>query len=330
MEYNLKPNTILIVGAGELGSRHLQGLLKITLPTFIEVLDTNTASLDRCKLRASEVLHSTNILGISYHNDQSSISKEIDICIVATTSNVRLDVIRSIVGCTNIKYFILEKILFQNEADFEIASRIFKENNIKAWINCPRRTFKLYNNIKNLINAGDKITMSVLGGDWGLACNSIHFIDLFSYFTRTVDFEYRLSGITQITNSKRAGFYEFGGTIFIRNSNMSELILHSRLNNKSETQIQIITDKNTWFIDESNEEVKTYNENNGWKSNMQSFKMPFQSNLTNIYCEEILNNNNSILPEYFYYEEMHRKMILEFSKVFHDNNFSSSIGCPIT
>lgn len=330
MEHSLKKYNVLIVGAGELGSRHLQGILKINLPIFVDVLDTNIESLEKCKLRAIEVNKAPKIIDIAYHLSNKTLSKDYDLCIIATTSNVRLAVIDSIVKITKCKFFVLEKVLFQKVKDFELALEIFKENDIKAWINCPRRTFELYENIKSKISKNETVTISILGGEWGLACNAIHYIDLFSFLTESNDFSYDLGGITKIVNSKRAGFFEFGGSISIQNSKSSQLILHSRIGNKSPSLVNIITDNNTWIIDEANGEIKEYNFNDNWELVTNKFEIPYQSNLTNILSEEILTRGTSSLPEFTTTEFIHKRMIEEFTKIFKIHNFEDKIGCPIT
>ena len=67
--------------------------------------------------------------------------------------------------------------MFQKEEEFDIALNWFVEKNIRAWVNCPRRLFNIYQKIKNEIIDEDIITMTVFGGEWGLACNAIHYID---------------------------------------------------------------------------------------------------------------------------------------------------------
>ncbi len=49
-------HTVLISGAGQLGSRYLQGLAKCRLPLRIVVQDNSRDSLERAQLRWNEVL----------------------------------------------------------------------------------------------------------------------------------------------------------------------------------------------------------------------------------------------------------------------------------
>lgn len=54
----------------------------------------------------------------------------------------------------------------------------------------------------------------MVGGDWGLGCNAIHFLDLLTFFTGKVDFELDVSHLdSEIRVSKRERFVEFTGCL---------------------------------------------------------------------------------------------------------------------
>ena len=74
---------IALIGAGQLGSRHLQALAQVKQPISIQVIDSSSDSLKVAEARFNEV--SSNFKGkISFHNDISSLEKNIDVAIVAT------------------------------------------------------------------------------------------------------------------------------------------------------------------------------------------------------------------------------------------------------
>ena len=58
---SIKTN-IAIIGAGQLGSRHLQGLKKAQAPMNIYVLDANNDSLKICEQRYNEIADN-NLIG---------------------------------------------------------------------------------------------------------------------------------------------------------------------------------------------------------------------------------------------------------------------------
>ena len=80
----------LIIGAGQLGSRHLQGLLKFEKEQLVYVLDPSENSLNISKERAQEVENKHNVI---YRNDWGELPTEFDLVIVATGANVRSKVV---------------------------------------------------------------------------------------------------------------------------------------------------------------------------------------------------------------------------------------------
>ena len=98
----------LIIGAGQLGSRHLQGLLKFEKEQLIYVLDPSENSLNISKERAQEVENKHNLIFI---NDWDKLPTEFDLVIVATGANVRSKVVSKLLTDFKVKNLILEKIL---------------------------------------------------------------------------------------------------------------------------------------------------------------------------------------------------------------------------
>ena len=84
-----KVSNILISGAGQLGSRYLQGLIKCRLPLRIYVQDIYHESLYRAKQRWNEVFIPETLHEVSFRTSLDSLPQEIDIAIVATTADVR-------------------------------------------------------------------------------------------------------------------------------------------------------------------------------------------------------------------------------------------------
>ena len=78
--------TIAIIGAGQLGSRHLQGLLKYKTQQDIYVLDPSQDSLKLARQRADEISHQHRVHFVA---DWTAIPQNIELAIVATNSNVR-------------------------------------------------------------------------------------------------------------------------------------------------------------------------------------------------------------------------------------------------
>ena len=72
-------NNILIVGAGQLGSRHLQGALKVLVPIDVFVIDPSNESLAIAAQRATEIDHNHTI---KYQTDWNNLPAIFDIVII--------------------------------------------------------------------------------------------------------------------------------------------------------------------------------------------------------------------------------------------------------
>ncbi|MBC8146778.1 MAG: Gfo/Idh/MocA family oxidoreductase [Bacteroidetes bacterium] len=137
---------IAVIGAGQLGSRHLQGLAKSSKEFQIYVIDPNENALILAKQRFEEVSKSTNSI-VSYRQSMSDLPGTIDLAIIATTANVRRKIIENLLDKCSIKYLILEKVVFQKSEDFKPIQKRLLEKGVKAWVNCARRSYSFYKNL---------------------------------------------------------------------------------------------------------------------------------------------------------------------------------------
>ena len=135
MKYN-----IALIGAGELGSRHLQGLANASNQFQISVIDPNKNSLRVAKNRLNEA-SKLSIPKVSYYDSIDSLPEAIDLVIIATNAKVRRDIIKNLIDKSSIKYLILEKVVFQRSNDFNLIKNLLNEKNVKTWVNCARRSF---------------------------------------------------------------------------------------------------------------------------------------------------------------------------------------------
>ena len=116
---------ILIIGAGQLGSRHLQGILGSNITATIEVVDPSDLSIKNAIERSLEINYDKNKLKVNFYHNLNQISKEIDLCIIASTADKRFDIINSLLTSSKVKNLILEKILFQSINEYDIIDKLF-------------------------------------------------------------------------------------------------------------------------------------------------------------------------------------------------------------
>jgi hypothetical protein len=170
----------------------------------------------------------------------------------------------------------------------------------------------------------------VLGGEWGLACNSIHFIDNMSFLSQETQFVYDFSGITSVIESKRKGYIEFTGTFICRQSNGSELILHSRKDSNAKLKIQILTDNYTWSIDEVGGMIVESSKNEDWEEITKEIKIPYQSELSNIFAKQILLEGKCDLTSFNESMKLHVGMLSSFIDLYNLKTGQNFNYCPIT
>jgi len=134
---------IAIIGAGQLGSRHLQALASLKQNVFIQVIDSSVDSLKTAEIRFKEVSAPFNGL-ISFHTEITALKKNIEIAIIATSSKVRRTVVEQLVANSKVQHLILEKFLFVKEEDYDAVDKLLDTHHIKTWVNCPRRMMPFY------------------------------------------------------------------------------------------------------------------------------------------------------------------------------------------
>ena len=202
-----------IIGAGQIGSRHLQALCHLEKPTRVDLVDPSDESLHTARDRYEEAIFSSKQDTKLYcHHSLDDLPTALDIVIIATNSVVRKKVIKDVIEKYSVKNFILEKVLFQSKDQFVEVDTLLKKSSIPTWVNCWMRTTDLFKQIKSALNLNDPIQMKINGPQWGMGTNSVHFMDLLSFFTECVD--YNFTGVhlrNKVLDSKREGFKEFMG-----------------------------------------------------------------------------------------------------------------------
>lgn len=287
----------LIIGAGQLGSRHLQGLLKFEKEQLIYVLDPSENSLNISKERAHEVENKHNLI---YRNDWDELPTEFDLVIVATAANVRSKVVSKLLADFKVKNLILEKILFQDINSYSEISNLIKKTKTPTWVNHPRRMFKHYQEIKKIISQDEeKVSFQVYGGNWGLACNGLHFIDLFSFLSNSEVEHINFDGVEEVVESKRLNNIEFIGSIKGEFKNGSDFNISSINGSYADITVCVFAKSNRWIIQEGTaQKVIQLSVENNFNESITAFKNEFQSTLTTRIINDILTEEKTTLPTY--------------------------------
>ena len=308
---------ILILGFGSIGYRYFEAISKIKSPKIkIIIVDKKIKSLlKKYNLRNKFI---TTYSGIE------NVSKKIDLGIISTTCNNRHVLLKNLKKKCNFKSLIIEKPLTQSPNELLKLNNILNDTK-KAWVNTDRRTNSAYKVIKTKINLKQKIYMKVEGNSWGICCNSLHFIDLFNFFSEEYTYTILEKKILKWFPSKRKNFQELDNGELKLKFNKHELYLSSKKNSLPKNlKIFIKNGERKFYIKEKNETI-----NVKYKNKILSYENKVHSIKFTEIIKEIILKNKSELPSY----KNSSKIYLPLINFFYQKwkiNFPNSKKVPIT
>jgi len=322
---------VIIIGAGQLGSRHLQGVLKYDKEKLsVYVSDPSNDALIISKERAAEVIHNHDLHFIM---DSTKLPKNAEIAIVATNANVRELATNDLLEKTSLKYTILEKVLFQELEAYNRFEKIISKYNTKIYVNHPRRLTPTYGEIAQKIKiVGGRSFFSIVGEYWDLGCNALHMIDLFIFLSNSSLKSINTEGIDNtVVPSKRKGYIEFTGCITGLMENNDSFSLTSLPGERGPLTIQVATNGNRWFVQEGGtKSVLHLGAENNYAPNQNVFFQDYQSNLTTNIITNLLENETCNLPSYNVAANTHKIFIEAILEKYNSMNNLNEIKCPIT
>jgi hypothetical protein len=201
---------LLLIGCGGIGKRWLEGWIAyggsgvqvdITIVEPLPCFDEIVAE----KNKNSRVLVLSDIADLP-------VDKDFDLAVVATNSSVRNQVVSDLCDTdAHCSLVILEKNLCQSLYDLDQLTELtssFKD----VRVNCTVRHWPF----SLAMRGRDFVELSVIGMDWGIGCNLIHMLDLFTFmldqFTDKLE-NIVVETVTNVFDSKREGYKEFHGRV---------------------------------------------------------------------------------------------------------------------
>lgn len=320
----------LIVGAGQLGSRHLQGMLSYNKHLqSIYVIDPSADSLSISKYRAAEIDHNHQVF---FQKDWINLPIDFDVVIVATNSNVREQVIYQLLTQCKVKYLILEKVLFSDLDAYQRVSKFLKSNSVKVWVNHPRRMYRSYREIKKILGNNFVGAFQVTGSEWGLGCNGLHFVDVFEYISgSTVEIIDADWVDNKFLESKRKGFIEFTGTIKGKLINGSVFQMTSLKGEPSAGTITLFDGENRLIIQETGTpKIYQMKQKDGFIQKFIPFDMEYQSTLTTSLLHDLFSSGSCSLPNFEGAKRTHELFINALLKSYNKMQRADNKILPIT
>lgn len=314
-------DNIVVIGLGALGRRHLQSLMDLKNDYAIYGVEVNKDALSSLRDEFTNVYITDNI---------SDLPKKIIFCVIATSSNVRRMVFEELMNHSEVRYLLLEKVLFQRIEDYYFVEERLNETGCKAWVNCVRREWGSYDKIKEELKDENAFTYMVTGGEWGLCCNGIHMIDLLQYLSDSDEYTTEQSVFQPgIYDSKRKGFNEIYGTIAGTCGKCSFYQISCMKGNDNPSLVIINSDNRNIIIDEGSKVAYFSRRENNWEWEQEEFSFEYQSQITGRLVSKIIETGNCNLPEYSFSMKTHIKYIDMWLNEFHMQGMEGDL-CPIT
>lgn len=313
---------ILFVGFGGMGCRHAQSFLNKGHQLFVvePITDLYLSNLGRINADAGDFKRVGSI---------DEIKEQIDFAVVATPAEPRFAIVQQLLE-KNIKAMLLEKVVFQSVQQFEEVSLKLNEKGAKAYCNFVNRYFPQYLAIqKSLTNKESApIQMHIRGGDFGLGCNGLHYLDLFEYFTDQKSIDYTSQLIESSLGNKRGSQYkEVNGTIVCRTLKNDIFTISSLPSKKNGVEITVSTPTGVHIFDEE-DQTYSYYDFKEQSIKTEQFVMLPSSKLTYTIFEDMMANR-CLLPTVTDTFNAHSNFFKVLNATLVGETLNSTI-CPIT
>lgn len=316
--------TLLLAGAGNIGSRHLQGATTSKQDLDIWVYDLSEESLKVAKERF-EQMPENGVKKVNYVQNLDEVPQNVDLAIVATGSKPRAAVICQILDAKDVKYMVLEKFLFGRQSEYKEIGNLLKNKEVKTYVNCPYRMFEGYKTLKEKLDPHQPIVASYgNGGNWGLCCNAIHFIDIFMYLAGQEDYIVDMSKIdNEVLDSKRPGYVELIGDMTVKTPKNDELTLQTSKYGEFIQQMKIKNGSHRILVDESANTID-------FDGEIFPLGYKYQSGLTGILIDQLFEDGKCGLSTYETSANYHLLFLNAVAPFINKIKGWESDSCPIT
>lgn len=321
---------ILIVGAGRMGIRHLQGVLSVNTVEKVTILDINPVALQN----AVDAVKNDNRLQtalISAYQPQPH-----DVCILASTAKNRKSLIDLAVAC-GCKNLMIEKPLGQSYEEVEQLVNYLDTLPLTAVVNLNMRQYepvkKLASDLGSVPQLQGNKTITLNTGTLGIGCNGIHYLDKVFFILNADRAEIVAAEIedTLIPSGRGKEFCDFGGWAVMKFYRGETYIGRLLISMSSTSTVfggweivapygrividEIATTRNTILRKEESEMPLNRYGADYLPPVTEKYEAPFLGDLTAAWIHSLLNGENA-LPEVKESLKAHKLMFdwLAFSK----------------
>lgn len=325
----LSVRSIGILGCGNVGSRHLQALLKLATPHDIHVYDPSSESLARARERADEVHHKDKTL--YWHTDCSSLPGSIDLVIIASLSIGRVPLVELALSRGS-RHLLLEKIVCQSLAEYDRIVELCNTYGARAWVNLASRYFKGYEWLKGDMSSAGKVSLlAAYGGNHGLACSGIHLLDIFSFLSGAGHLEILAARLDRELHPSRRGqgLIDFSGRIDGKVGEC-EFSISFVSNHRASVVMIIEAEKSRYIVDDMQDYGLKASKEREWRWENFLFKPNLVSETTTWIVADILKEGSCKLPTLAESRCYHAELFRVLNKHLENVTGRKVDLCPVT
>ena len=186
---------VCIVGVGNIGMRYVQGITKRFPEAELCLVDNHT------RLRQLKKLEMANV---NLFDSVEKVDGRVDIFVVSTSCEPRLSIYKQCLALRP-RFIILEKYLFKTRQEFDECLSLTR---VPTFVN----QWMYGTGAFDCIFEGEAKSVELIGSGWGLACNAVHWIDVFQRHMNITQAQVGIgTTITEVRPSKREGYEEVLG-----------------------------------------------------------------------------------------------------------------------
>jgi len=291
-----------VVGAGQIGFRHLQAMGRLPFPARTWVVDALKSAADSACTRAA--LGTAEVARAASYDE---LPPSLDVAIVATTADCRFSALEQLLCATRVRHVVLEKVLFQTDADFDRTEKLLAESNTTVWVNCGRRLYPIYQHLRSeLARRSEPLLLTVSGSNLRMGTNLIHFVDLLAFLGGSAEVSVDAAGISDPPlPSKRSGCLEFDGLVQMRTARGDFACVQSVTAPGISRHVTVRAGDTTWLIDEMRGTMAVQ-ENGNFR--FENEEIPLQSEMSHRFVEELILHSTSSLTPFQESVALHRRM----------------------
>jgi hypothetical protein len=297
----------------------------------VHVHDPFAPSLARAGERFAEAARDGTPVELTLSDQWTALPDRLDAVIVATNADCRADVVRRLLKQSQVRFLILEKVLFQRDADYvEIADRLTAART-SAWVNCPRRMFAAYQSLRQQLSGRGPQSYRAVGGGWGLACNGVHLLDHAAFLCGRDDLQGVVTDLHPgAVASKRSGYVELLGTLRGAFGDGSTIELSCPTEASHPVTIEVVTSQLRVVIREDQREIRLSSLSGLEPAQIVPLEIRFQSELSHLVVQSLLDHGTCPLTPYAESARLHRPFVAALLQHYRQHVDPGADACPIT